>query len=69
MLMPLSKIQPNTRPINVAAIQNCITASVYNVMDIDDLREPMQQINNEFKELIQAERLQSDKVVSPFYAP
>lgn len=44
MLMPLSKIQPNTRPINVAAIQNCITASVYNVMDIDDLREPMQQI-------------------------
>jgi hypothetical protein len=32
-----------------------VTASVYNVMDIEDLREPMQQITNEFKKLMQVE--------------
>lgn len=31
-----------------------VTASVYNVMDIDDLREPMQSITNEFKKMMEA---------------
>ena len=29
-----------------------VTASVYNVMDVDDLREPMQQISDEFRKLM-----------------
>ena len=29
-----------------------VTASVYNVMDVDDLREPMQAITDEFKRII-----------------
>lgn len=29
-----------------------VTASVYNVMDVDDLREPMQAITDEFKKLM-----------------
>lgn len=40
-----------------------VTASVYIVMDVDALREPMQEITNAFKELMQIESAEASNVV------
>jgi len=41
-----------------------VTASVYNIMDIEDLRKPMQQITDEFKKLMEVEYFADEKVVT-----
>jgi integrase len=42
-----------------------VTASVYNVMDVDDLREPMQAITDEFKKVMEGALLPRASVVIP----
>jgi integrase len=57
------KISPYTiKKLVNHSVGNDVTAAVYNVMDVDDLREPMQQIADHFKKLMEVQNNNDETV-------
>ncbi len=59
------KISPYTiKKLVNHSVSGDVTAAVYNVMDVEDLREPMHQITNQLKTLMEIDTSHDDKVIN-----